>query len=991
MKKRVCLILLVLSLSLLLFACGGGQPCDECVDNDLDGLCDECGEEYKSDDDSSTHRKCYDKNPKDGICDKCGKEVPCDVCVDVSPKDAECDICAKEVPCVTHTNNNEDTKCDVCGKNISACADGDHVDENESGVCDKCGKTIDADAHDCIDESPRDAKCDICNADMPCDEHVNSDEDRRCDICTEDIPVCRSCIDANKNAKCDICGSAVACAVCVDEDPKDSTCDVCGKPIQSDAREFKVTLTYTSAHVIFDDEAQKNVAEGGSVSFSIKIKDGYIFKSVSHGVYDQASGVLTITDISRATTVIFTTEEAGYDTSATFTLVLRKESNKDSCYPKASSGMKMGTQITFTAGNYDMAFIGWSLGSSYEDGGEIVSTSREFVLVATPDVVTGSKLYVYPNYRDSRTYYYDLNGGSVDTFSDNMKATKYYTATKDGATRVKVTLGDKYYSFAEAASTFYNDGSFYRDGYVLKEYNTKADGSGDKYGLGAKYSAKSDGTEPVLYCIWEKATDGFTYDDYIFARPSGVTVANSPEWNESGVIITGYDGADKTVVIPDKIGNKPVIAIAAGAFVNRPMETLVMGRHLLSVADGAIVGCSNLKEIYYSDGIYSISNNALDTDSYTSLKKLYVNATIAPRFANSTDGAFAVKLAKLLSTSGEDRVIIISGSSSYQGIATEYMEALFGGKYKVINFGTTRTTHGTIYLEAMQAFAHHGDVIVYSPENSAYMLGESELYWKTLRDIEGMYNMFTHIDISNYTNVFGAFAELNQQYRYLKAPRVYEQICENTGLDKNGDRVSEKLNSYNDDNEYSNSYVITFNNRITSKYEFKNGTSSKDEITWKDEEAYDKNYNDPTSIRWCNLDDADLVGLMNKAIASAKKSGAKVYFGFCPIDANSIAAENKNKEALLKYDALIASLYDFDGLLGSCQNYIFAHQYFFDCAFHTNYYGKVLRTYRLYVDLADVCGITDIIGMTDYGTSFDNCLFEETSDGLPRYKVSFLK
>ena len=35
-------------------------------------------------------------------------------------------------------------------------------------------------------------------------------------------------------------------------------------------------------------------------------------------------------------------------------------------------------------------------------------------------------------------------------------------------------------------------------------------------------------------------------------------------------------------------------------------------------------------------------------------------------------------------------------------------------------------------------------------------------------------------------------------------------------------------------------------------------------------------------------------------------------------------------------------------------------------------------------------GFSDIIGMTDYGTSFDNCLFEETADGKPKYKVGFI-
>ena len=94
--------------------------------------------------------------------------------------------------------------------------------------------------------------------------------------------------------------------------------------------------------------------------------------------------------------------------------------------------------------------------------------------------------------------------------------------------------------------------------------------------------------------------------------------------------------------------------------------------------------------------------------------------------------------------------------------------------------------------------------------------------------------------------------------------------------------------------------------------------------------------------------------------------------------------------ALKEYDQLISDTYDFDGLVGTSANYVFAHQYFFDCAFHTNYYGKVLRSYRLYADLAKILGIEDVIGMTDYGTSFDNCLFESTPDGLPKYKVSFI-
>jgi hypothetical protein len=447
-------------------------------------------------------------------------------------------------------------------------------------------------------------------------------------------------------------------------------------------------------------------------------------------------------------------------------------------------------------------------------------------------------------------------------------------------------------------------------------------------------------------------------------------------------MITGYDGDASKVVIPEKIDGKTVIGIASEAFVERPMETLVISRHVIKVEDGAIQGCSALKEIYYPDGIYYIGDGALDTASYTSFKKLYVNASIAPRFSNSADGAFSVKLAKLLATEDMNRVIVISGSSSYLGIATEYMEALFGGDYAVINFGTTRTTHGTIYLEAMGALAHSGDIIVYSPENSAYMLGEPELYWKTLRDIEGMNNLYRHIDISNYTGVFNAFGDFNQTYRYKRAPQAYERICEVPTVDKDGDRVLAALAGYCDSNIYKDSYVVTFNNRI----------KSKNEGAWSDVDLQEQNkdWTDLSNNTWCNIDDDVFVTLMNAAIASAKTSGAKVYFGFCPTDANSITPTRKNMAALREYDELISTIYDFDGLVGTSANYVFAHQYFYDCAFHTNYYGKVLRSYRLYADLAPILGITDVIGMTDYGTSFDNCLFEDTADGLPKYKVSFI-
>ena len=76
---------------------------------------------------------------------------------------------------------------------------------------------------------------------------------------------------------------------------------------------------------------------------------------------------------------------------------------------------------------------------------------------------------------------------------------------------------------------------------------------------------------------------------------------------------------------------------------------------------------------------------------------------MAPRYTNTGDGGFAVKLSRFLAARDEKKVVVISGSSTYQGLGTEYMESLFDGEYTVINFGTTRPRPGLFYLEALWA------------------------------------------------------------------------------------------------------------------------------------------------------------------------------------------------------------------------------------------------------------------------------------------------
>ena len=741
--------------------------------------------------------------------------------------------------------------------------------------------------------------------------------------------------------------------------------------------------------VIVKGDNPISVEKGGTATFEIVIPEGYVFKSCDGATYDQETGTLTVSNVISKMYLDFKIEKFTHDVSERFVYQFMPASSLDTS-SVANGRVASGTLITLNALDTTRAFVGWTIGASYASGGQVVSTSREYSVRISPENVTDGALIIYSNYVDSDTILYHANGGKINTSSENMTDKEFYSI-KSTAQTVELTYGADYLSFMECASSFYDDGTFTREGYVLIEYNTKADGSGESYSLGSKVPMQSGESLTELYCIWAKDSlhSDFTYESVHISYPFSKS-ATAPHWVEDGIVITSYTGGDSTVVIPERIDGKTVIAIATGAFENRTaMTTLVLNRRILKVEDGAFVGCSKLETIYFSDGIYEMNNEALDESSYTSFKHLYVNATLAPRYVGCDTGALSVKLSRLLASEDQNRIILIAGSSAYQGFGTEYMEALLEGEYRVINFGTTRTTNGIMYLEAMNALAHEGDVVIYAPENSSYMFGETELYWKTLRDLESMNNIYRYVDFSNYTNIFGSFTDFNKSYRYNEAggastPRRYEQISVNGSVnDPTGTYKNPTTNKYGDylysqrvgvSSRYNDAYFITMNERIKSKLEG----------AWNDtnNQHANKDYTDPSNETWCSFTDPYFADQMNRAIDLAKSSGAKVYFAFCPSDANALVEGADTYARLRAYDELIRSTYNFDGLVGMAENYVFDHSYFYDCAFHLNDTGRTYRTYRMYLDLADILGITDTNGYKSVGTDFDGCTFED-SDGTP--------
>lgn len=759
--------------------------------------------------------------------------------------------------------------------------------------------------------------------------------------------------------------------------------------------EYTVTFISENACASVTSANPVTVKAGETATFRVKLSDTAVFRSTDAGRYDYKTRLLTVPNVTKDTRVRFLAEDVGYDTTGAYRLRLVGRTKDTVSHADPEVDIQPGTRITATAGDMNASFIGWSAHAPRANGGTLLSEARTYEFDLSPDLVRNGLLILYANYSEENVYYYDPNGGTIHTDSRNLTVASTYTASRE-AGRLRVALSEKEMETLGCASLFYDDGTFSRDGYVLLEYNTKADGSGEGYSLGSKFPMNTGAN--VLYCIWGavEPEEKFSYVDFSYARPSGVSAANTPGWNTSGVQIRSYFGNAETVIVPETLGGKPVISVASGAFDHcTNMKTLVLSKNLLYVEDGAFTNLQNLTTVYYSDSIYDIGNAVMDASGYATLKTFIVNATTPPRFS-TLDAVFAKKLCRLLANADQPRIIMIAGSSARQGFSTPYLEGLLESEYTVINLGTTRTTQGFMYLEAMQHYATEKDVILYAPENSSYMMGEGTLYWKTLRDMEGMYNIFRYIDISGYSNVFGAFAEFNSGIaevpgvdacyapRYGRAPETYEDILRSTADDEYGDYQNVARNGYRSElsRPFQDAYVITLNKRFKSRQDF--GWDNNVADYWKSDD-----WKDESNAAWCNIDDPYFVSNMNRAIRAAKGTGAKVYFSFSPADASRLCSEAlADIDAwCADYEAFIASTYEFDGLLGNAKDYIMHHEYFYDNAFHPNDYGRTFRTYQVYKDLCAVLGKTTVnpIFFVGFDGDIDGCRMETDYDGVPNY------
>lgn len=85
------------------------------------------------------------------------------------------------------------------------------------------------------------------------------------------------------------------------------------------------------------------------------------------------------------------------------------------------------------------------------------------------------------------------------------------------------------------------------------------------------------------------------------------------EKGKSGVIVTGFTGEPKAIIIPDEIDGYPVTEIGYNAFFGCDALTeITLPKSVISIGDMAFSGCNSLVRIELPDGLTAIGDSAFD-------------------------------------------------------------------------------------------------------------------------------------------------------------------------------------------------------------------------------------------------------------------------------------------------------------------------------------------------------------------------------------------
>ncbi len=414
---------------------------------------------------------------------------------------------------------------------------------------------------------------------------------------------------------------------------------------------------------------------------------------------------------------------------------------------------------------------------------------------------------------------------------------------------------------------------FTRPGWTQVAWNTKADGSGTRIGLGSRVSA---GVSLTLYAQWVPWADErcFTYSE-----------------NETGLTIEAYSGADAILGIPAQIDGRDVTKIAAGAFTNCNATQIVLPNTVDVVEPGAFTACA-LESLVLFDNIQQIGDDCFrDCPAFATL---YINAYEPPYgYEFRKESMYADKVDLLIQAQGQRKMVFYGGCSVWYNLTGRSAYKTFGEDYRIINMGLNGTVNSLVQMKILDHFLEEGDLVLHTLElsSSCQLLTRIDLGTKDDKlwcGLEYNYDLFSLVDLRELT---GTFDSLNYYLSIKKTATSYEGWY----FDEN-------------DNSFFDQYGGVPFDRSTTR-----------------EDLADKVGLDPTYL--------DPVGIARlEAIYGAwQERGITVYLSYACVNMDAVPEDQRGNVALL--DQAVKSAFA-TPVISDLEDFLYTNTDFYDTNYH---------------------------------------------------------
>lgn len=440
---------------------------------------------------------------------------------------------------------------------------------------------------------------------------------------------------------------------------------------------------------------------------------------------------------------------------------------------------------------------------------------------------------------------------------------------------------------------------FERGGYTLNGWNTRADGSGQRIGLGSRVAWEEGLT---LYAQWVPWTDE---ECFSYREEAGFAV------------ITGYAGRNEQICVPASFGGLPVRIIAEKAFYGADCDTVILPYGVYEIEKQAFLA-SSLKTLYIYDDLVKVSDYAFqDCDDFSTL---HINAIEAPAYSGNYFDTFQDKYDRLLSLKDEKKIVLFSGSSTRFGYDSALIDEAFP-EYEVVNMGVFAYSPALPQLELIRGCMKAGDILVDSPEFDAanrQFCHQRNLDYAVFAMMESNYDAFALLDLREYTQVFTAFSAYQAARRDME--RKSYEICA-ADYDEDGNAVSEpSYNLYGD-------YVLYRPN--AEKEEPVYGLAVNYTVNAFPKETY--------------------IASINAEFQKFLDSGVKVYFTYSPRNKYALSEDSTEEERVRLHEYLQEEL--IVPVISALEDSLYSGTYLYGTDNHLSTEGVKIRTEKVIQDM----------------------------------------